>query len=366
MSPDASLQRVAGRFVNRTDSRAGQPVESPIAQGSPRIGAWGGGNAHAKNTLDNVYDRQSVDLVLPGSQPGPTPQFLDHYQPSLSDLDLAIIATVARFGLMTTNHLAALFFPSPPFSQLTFNRATYARRVQKHLRRLVTLNLIGRLDRRVGGVRAGSSGYIYGLAAAGHRLLELPGRPRKLYEPLSPHIDHTLCVTDLYTRLTVAHRQGQLTVLDHKTEPECWTEAMGQWLKPDAYIRVQAADGRRYRWYLELDRGGPRGAQSERRIQAKLDQYRLFWERQLLDDPVFPRVLFVAVHDHRTVQLQATVDRQPEESRGLYAVATFADAVDFIARAGMPGADARVIDPLRAALDGLGALLASRAALGPV
>src|SRR5258708_2046610 len=71
---------------------------------------------------------------------------------------------VVRLRLLSAGQLRGLFFHG------IAEPVTRARRARRQLARLVELELLWRLERRVGGVRAGSTGYVYGATAEARRL----------------------------------------------------------------------------------------------------------------------------------------------------------------------------------------------------
>lgn len=67
--------------------------------------------------------------------------------------------------------------------------------------------LIARLGRRIGGVRAGSSGITWQLASTGERLLRrLHGetKRRRYVEPSAAFVKHTLAVAELAIQLLLS------------------------------------------------------------------------------------------------------------------------------------------------------------------
>src|SRR5262245_2204849 len=80
--------------------------------------------------------------------------------------DWAILTDVARLRVLTGRQIERLHF-----AQLGgMHRDRTRRRV---LERLVALQLLATLERRIGGVRAGSAGLMYVLGPAGQRLLAM-------------------------------------------------------------------------------------------------------------------------------------------------------------------------------------------------
>lgn len=114
---------------------------------------------------------------------------------SLSARDRAVIATLARIRVATTTHLERLHF-----SGVT------RRQARGVLASLTDRRLLARLPRRIGGVRAGSAGFVYGLGVAGQRLcVPRDRRPQRPWNVGLPFLRHALCVTELYVRSSPAH-----------------------------------------------------------------------------------------------------------------------------------------------------------------
>lgn len=183
---------------------------------------------------------------------------------------------------------------------------TQARRCRALLQRLHDDGLVHRLERRVGGVRAGSSGFTYGLTAAGQRLTNKQGwaggeRLRRPWEPSLSFTDHLLAVSELYVELREAEQLGRFELLGFDAEPACWrhwTDPSGRHgvLKPDAYVAVGGEELETFS-FLELDRS----TESLPTIRRKLDTYLAYWrsglEQQRLS--LFPRVVFITPDSRR-------------------------------------------------------------------
>ena len=88
----------------------------------------------------------------------------------LGPRDLAVLSDLQEFRLMSGSHVRRLHFPGGRF-------ITQARKSRAALQRLHDLGLLVRLERRVGGIRAGSDGHVYGLSGFGHAVLDV-GRER--------------------------------------------------------------------------------------------------------------------------------------------------------------------------------------------
>lgn len=241
--------------------------------------------------------------------------------------DLLIVQTLALVRVASTRQLErAHFFSSSPLSN--------ARSCRAALERLAGWRVLARLDRRVGGVRSGSAGYVYSLDVLGRRILEAAGsigggRFRRPWTPSGPFLGHALAVTELYVRLLEAERGGQLQVLDFEAEPGCWRFLTGPGgeavvLKPDAFVRIGVGEFEEHA-FVEVDRG----TESTRALGIKLDRYRAYWAsgREQRANDVFPRVLWLVPDAKRWDQLMDVAGRQPADAWRLFKVARFEDAV---------------------------------------
>lgn len=175
----------------------------------------------------------------------------------LTPRDLAIITSVRAWRFLTTAQIYALHFA---------DHASYTsgiRACTRVLARLRERRLLYRLDRPVGGIGGGSTSYVWGVDAAGDRLLRADpdsGFTKRFrpYEPTPLFLDHTLAVADVYVRLEVLQRAGQLELIDVQPEPTSWRpfswNGRHQILKPDLYAITAHGDDEWHR-YIEVDRG---------------------------------------------------------------------------------------------------------------
>jgi Replication-relaxation len=247
---------------------------------------------------------------------------------TLSAREQAVLSTVARVRLATGGQLRRLHYGD-----------VSARQTRAALATLTERRLLARLPRVIGGVRAGSAGFVYALDVAGQRLA-LPGdrRRQRPWTPGVAFLAHTLQITELYARLAEAERTGRLVLEDFATEPACWRSFHGLGggrlvLKPDAAITVRLG-GFVDRWFIEVDRG----TEATTTIARKADLYRLYWGsgREQADTGVFPLVLWLVPDEHRHGQLVEALGHQPGESSGLFVVSLFDAAVERIAAGATP------------------------------
>ena len=179
---------------------------------------------------------------------------LDDLRADLSGRDVAIVGQVADLRLMTGRQIEAVHFTPDDHE----TAAAAARACRRSLERLTRHRLLIRLERRIGGVRAGSGSFIYALGPVGHRVLRRE-QPRPRYrEPSALFVDHTLAVGQLVIDLSVAARDTHLELLGCQAEPRCWrpfTSTSGLTvLRPDLFVSVGVGDFE-HRWFCEIDRG---------------------------------------------------------------------------------------------------------------
>jgi Replication-relaxation len=253
---------------------------------------------------------------------------LEQLAEALSDHDREVLRFVHDSRFATGHQLVRRYW------QTSDQASAGARAARRALKRLVDLRVLTTLPRRIGGVRTGSQGFVYGTGHAGVRLLAARGICGARVEvPGTLHLAHTLATTELTVRLAEADRAGDLEVIDVQQEPACWRSFPGlggarRVLKPDLFIRL-GAGALEDRWMIEVDLG----SESGRTLARKAAIYREHYQsgREQHDHGVYPRVLWTAPDGQRAAQIESVLDAQPEEVRRLCSVRTFDDAVSFLA-----------------------------------
>jgi hypothetical protein len=198
--------------------------------------------------------------------------------------------------------------------------------------------VLARLPRRVGGVRAGSAGFVYHLAAVGYRLAVRYGwqperRRRRSDVPGTAFLDHALAVAELHTLLIESDRSRRFELLELSAEPSCWRSyggvgtQRGQTLKPDSYVRLGVGEFEDS-YFIEIDRGTEGSTTIERKLREYVGYQGTGIEQAKRG--VFPRVLWLAPDEDRAEAIEASVTRLPPGSRELFAVALQADAIDVV------------------------------------
>jgi hypothetical protein len=244
----------------------------------------------------------------------------------LSDRDWEIIRTVDQLRLVTSAHLERLHF-------LDLSPSVRGRVRRRVLNRLVGWRVLLTLDRRIGGVRAGSSGLVLALDSAGQQLgRELAAtngstavrRPR---EPSVVLLAHALAASELYVSLVELSQAQGFTVAGYHTEPACWwPNSVGGWLKPDAYLKLSAAKFDDH-WWVEIDKGTEHLPVIRRKLLTYLDYAN---GGGLGPGDVLPRVLVTAPDERRREQVQGVIAALPEPAAKLLHVVTEVRAADFL------------------------------------
>jgi Replication-relaxation len=218
---------------------------SPLADGqsqpirSGNSGAPRGTTAPAKPSPDGRISSTAIDVI----------------NDRLTDRDRAVLRSVDDHQFLTVRHIEALHFNA--IAPDARGRVT-----RRALARLRGLRVLDTLDRRIGGIRAGSQGFIYHVGVAGDRLAERPARRsgRLRYEPSARFLSHRLAIADTHLELIEADRDARIDLVDSTIEPATWRTFTGlgsarRILKPDLYAETAAADDMVRAWFIEVDLG---------------------------------------------------------------------------------------------------------------
>lgn len=243
---------------------------------------------------------------------------------SLSQRDLAVIRSVELYRYLTARHIEDLHFydhRSP---------LTGARTCRRVLERLTATGVLVRLERRVGGIRAGSASYIYGLGSVGQRVLHQGDEARiRRREPSLTFLDHTLAISQLAADLTVISRLDLVDLLELTPEPGCWRSFQRGMegtvtLRPDLAVAVRAA-GYHYQWFVEVDLG----THSSTSVVRKCRVYQDYWRSGIEQDAhgLFPKVLWVTPTARRAEQLRRAISAAHGLYENLFDVTTTDEAV---------------------------------------
>ena len=254
----------------------------------------------------------------------------------LSERDLAILESLRTYRALTTAIIRRLHFPNitgagtePNPGHATEPAAAVA--AIRVLTRLESHRLIARMRRRIGGVRAGSSGIIWHLGSSGERLLRArhgETSRRRYSEPSPGFLAHTLAVADLATTLVELARDKVIELLTIEAEPQCWRSFLSAhggraWLKPDLFA-VTAGDEYEHHWFLEADNASEHAPVIARKAHA----YRQYAASGLHQDRhgLFPAVAWIVPDAKRQQGITAALnaDRALREltAAGMFQVVT--------------------------------------------
>lgn len=246
-------------------------------------------------------------------------------QERLNARDLAIIRQVGELRLMSAQQIQVLHFPA---SEHDNDRAATRAR-QRVLARLCRDRLLIALERRIGGLRAGSAGLVLALGPVGQRVLAQNGTRRRAYEPTPRFVDHTLATTQLVVDVREAGRAGALDVLDAQAEPTCWRSFArlgGRFtLRPDAFLNLGVGDYE-LRWFIEVDRA----TESLPTVLKKCHLYASYYQsgqEQAANGGVFPRVCWVVPDKTRAERVRAAIGRDKRLPDRLFVVTPSAQAI---------------------------------------
>jgi hypothetical protein len=245
----------------------------------------------------------------------------------LSERDRGILADVGRVRVLTGRQVERLHFAE-------LHGAHRDRTRRRVLERLVSLQLLATLDRRIGGVRAGSAGLVYALGPAGQRLLaleadhDLGGRARRPGTPTPRFMIHNLAIAEQYVGLVEASRVGGLVLVDYRAEPASWWRGSeGEWIKPDALVVVSAGEVEDS-WAIEVDQATESLPTLRRKLKVYLDLV-TNGERGPRGG-LLPRVLVTVPDARRLATVRELVRSLPEPAERLFTVTTHERAVRLI------------------------------------
>ena len=250
----------------------------------------------------------------------------------LSERDLRILHQVAELRLMTARQIQLVHFPVAEHG----NAAAASRAAQRVVKRLSEQRLLFRLERRIGGVRAGSAGFVLALGPIGQRLLFGEDRRKRGHEPGLRFIDHSLAVSQLVVDLQLLARAGSLDLLDLQAEPRAWRDfgsglSGGRVVRPDLFV---ALGSREYelRWFIELDRATESLPVIRRKCRLYADYYQSGIEQA--EFGVFPRVCWVVPSEDRARALYGLIDGDANLPTGLFVIATTENATTVLQERG--------------------------------
>lgn len=252
----------------------------------------------------------------------------------LSSRRWQLLRAVASVRLASGKQLRSLFYDRE-------QSAAAARLARLDLAALHQLGVLHRLERQVGGARAGSSGFVYAIGPVGVRLLALDAgkgaeRHRSRYEPSVGFVEHALAVTqvwvDLHEHVRGPWTERKQTKLDYRVERAAWREYRDSFgtpvvLKPDAELRVQGPEFQDH-WWIEVDRATERRAALARQLKAYVAYYAS--GREQCKHGVFPLTAWLTTTEQRAAVLSQVIGTLPRREQQLFRVGLLSAASPFL------------------------------------
>jgi hypothetical protein len=240
---------------------------------------------------------------------------LEQLDRTLPERDRAVLDLVAVHRFLTTRQLERFVFTGHA------SEDTGARVARKVLARLERSLLLAPLDRRIGGVRSGSSARIWQLTSGAARLLRDDGVNFRRPDPSPRFLAHCLAVGDVHLALRDLQTTLPVTI-DVEVEPDSWRPFTGpsgerRTLQPDlaAVVHAQTFDER---WFLEMDLS----TESLNTLLKKCGQYEAYRATGIeqANHGAFPLVWWIMTNPERAERLAATIRRTPRLTPALYRV----------------------------------------------
>ncbi|WP_338773026.1 replication-relaxation family protein [Nocardia vulneris] len=273
-----------GHLANHADDRftlSSATASSPVAGESVRV-------------------RATTDAVFPSSSGGPVGPVsvrrdITAIRNEMSERDFRILRSVAQHRFLTVRHIHQLHFHElSPRSGL--------RVTQRVLARLRRWRILGTLERRIGGLRAGSSGLVHYVDFVGAKLLRAEkGKPvrRRFTSPSHTFLTHTLAVAEIHITLVTAQLHGKLELLRSDVEAAAWRTYHGLGgalltLRPDLYLETATSIGGEVisAWFYEHDLGTESIPTLIRKCR-EYESYRRSGIEQEHSDGAFPLVIWM-------------------------------------------------------------------------
>lgn len=240
----------------------------------------------------------------------------------LSERRWTLLRAVATLRLVTGGQLRRRFYGPGPSA---------ARLARLDLAALHEQRILHRLERRIGGRRAGSTGFTYALDGIGQRLLELDRgngltRTAKRFEPTVGFVDHALAVSEvwvgLHEYLTDPWTGEPGTAVDFRGEPASWRtyrDGLGAtaMLKPDVELRLTRGAYLDHLW-IEVDRATEHPSALERKISSYIAYFQTGQEQAKTG--VFPLTVWLTTTARRVAVIEEVIARCAPADRALFRV----------------------------------------------
>lgn len=234
--------------------------------------------------------------------------------------DCSILDSLKKYRFMTSDHIKRLHFRDGSTDNANLRAANRA------MKKLQEYGLVTHLDRRIGGLHAGSSALIWHLTEAGDRFLRLghDERRKRYTTPSWAFVGHILAVTELAVKIMESSFNDGITALELEVEPKCWRKYSGYWktieLKPDMYLVLRDDNCQCY-YYIEVDLGTESLPKLLKKCQVHVD-YASIGNDLKRTDNITPVVVWIMPDQQRAYALKEQIKKNLTGSmaNGLFGV----------------------------------------------
>lgn len=239
----------------------------------------------------------------------------------LAERDLEVLRSLYDLRLLRGNQLQRLHVP------VGSSPSTTVRRTNRLLKKLHGHRLAFRLKRRVGGVHAGSSGYLWGITGLGQAVIGIPPKERhRVWRTKPYHQDHMLACSEFYVRLVEITRERAVELVAYQYEYDSarkFSDAYGPaTLKPDGFVHAACGEHETMA-FIEIDMDTTSLAAVGRKCQIYIAYYNTGLEQRRHD--LFPRVYWLVPDAGRQQKLRDVIRSLRFEWHELFVVALQAE-----------------------------------------
>jgi hypothetical protein len=258
---------------------------------------------------------------------------VDELRSQFDSRDLAVLADIHRFRLLSTRQIQRLHFSKPGMHASIQGATRAAHRV---LHRLQEAKLVAPLERRIGGAERGSAGSLWQVESRGAAVLKLGAEEPKRYRTREPSsalfIRHTVAIAEVALLVTEYTQAKALDLLSLETEPTAWRTFLGRHgqtesLRPDLYVIAANSDFEQHTC-VEIDQATEHAPQILRKCHVYA-RYAAFGAAEK-QSGVIPRVVWVTTNDARRRFLLRIIAGDPNLPEEMFSVATTDQAAEEI------------------------------------
>lgn len=286
----------------------------------------------------------------------------------LTPRDMQIISFIEQAHCAFTHQLTRLFFTSASTEQAA------SKACRRNMQKLLEYKLVNKLDRKIGGYRAGSNANIWYLTDAGYKLLDLedpdtPLKRRRFLEPSAITLRHRLTSVECYIQMVELERKVQLggkvqpggeaqlekvqsagkaqaeeagddDIISSTTsfnirkvefEPKSWKQYLydnkNKYLRPDLFMSIEK-DGYEYLYFIEIDLASESMTDIIRQCESYHDCYNSRAMQNEYD--IFPIVLWIVPDEKRKERFVKVLKEQYERTNHLFTIITAEELQDFM------------------------------------